>query len=452
LEPDLLLGTYLVKATAILTAAALLCGARPRPAPVLLVAVTALLFLVGLLWRTFPVLGFDYRIFWEAGVNVRQGQNPYTVGQPFLNPPTALPLFALFALAPFGLSFLFWTAFNVVACLLLLPLCQRVLVAQAQADTGRPQGAGPVQTLPPLVLLGLLPALLLSQAALDSIYLGQLGILEALALLAALWLQGRGRPTWAGVCLALATVKVLTLLPFLLLFLRRADWRTWVALPAAALALCLLTADPTDQLGRITSLRERIGELEAPGKVNDYSFQGTRSENMLGLDHALYRLGLRDRRAVRIGQYLLLAALGAWVAWQVLGKSCLPRPAAASLVALYSVVFLYHRNYDTLILALPFAYCACQARSAAGGRALFTACALAIVLVWYQDRTLLEPLQTQSPHWGALGRWVQAVMLPYPTWLVLLAMPALVAAARRAARSVKLEGPHLEQARSTAEG
>jgi hypothetical protein len=432
MDPDLLVATYFVKATAVATAAALIWRARPRPAPLALVPLASAVLLAGVLWRMFPALGFDYRIFWETGGDVWAERDPYAASRGLVSPPTALPLFAFFALAPFPLSFLVWTVLNVLACLLLLPLSQSVLVAQGQADAGRGQGGAPLGLLPPLVLLGLTPALVLSDAALVSFYLGQLGIFESVALLAALRCQARGRPAWAGVWLALATVKALTLVPFLLLFHRRADRRTWAVLPAAALALCLLTGGLADLPSQGRTILGRVREMASPGAVNDYTFEGPRSENMLGFDHAFYRLGIRDRGVVTVCQYLALAALGAWVAGQVMGKHRLPRPAACSLVALYSVVFLYHRNYDTLILALPFAYSAGQARSSGGSRRyLFAGCALAIILIWYLDIVLLGDLQRRSQDWGAGGWLVQACVLPYATWLVVLAMIALAVAARR---------------------
>jgi hypothetical protein len=433
--PDVLLVTYLVKGTACLVAVALLLGARPKLVPVGLVAAAAVVLFAGLLWGLFPLpqMGFDYRIFWAAGQDVRAGRDPYA-DRPLIHPPTALPLFALFALAPFGVSFLVWTVLNALACLLLLPLSQGALLAQEQAAGGGEHGRDFAWRLPPLVLVGLTPALLLSEASLVSFYLGQLGILEAVLLLAALHSQARGRPVLAGLWLALATVKVTTMLPFLLLFHRKADRRTWVALPVAVLGLCLVSGNPADLPGRLATIRARIKELESPGKVNDYSFDGTRSENMLGFDHAFYRLGLRDRGVIRAAQLAALAVLGGWVASQVLRKDRLPRAAACSLVALYSVVFLYHRTYDTPVLALPFVYCAGRARSVRGRRRYaFVFCAVAILLVWHLYIGFVRDLQRHSLGWGPWGRLVQAAVLPYATWLVVLAMIALVIGARRPA-------------------
>jgi hypothetical protein len=383
-----------------------------------------------------PDLGFDYRIFRQAGGDVWAGQDPYAVERfaslPLLNPPTALPLFALFALVPFKSSFLIWTAVNVLACLALLPISQGVLLAQ-ERWAGEETPGQLFCPLPSLVLAGLTPALFLSGASLDTVWLGQMSIFEAVVLLAALGCQAAGRPIFAAFWLALASIKTATMLPFLLLFHRKADLRTWVALPVIVLGLCLATGRPSDLPGRLTSLLERIKELESPGRVNDYSFEGTRSENMLGFDHAFYRLGMRDRQMIRLAQYLALALLGGWVGWLVVSQR-LPRGAACSLIALFSVVFLYHRTYDTVILALPFVYCAGQARTVGGGqRTLFVGCAVAILLVWNLDATTFHTLQQHSLDWGPWGRLVQAVVLPYPTWLTLAAMIGLVAASHRRA-------------------
>jgi hypothetical protein len=433
---DLLQVSYLVKAIALVTAVALLWHAPPRPAPLCLIAVSAVLLVASILWRLFPELGLDYGFFWKVGRDVWDGADPYSTDHfaehPFLNPPTALPLFALFALAPLSASFLVWTIASAVGCLLLLPLAQSTLIAQEQASAPTVGPTRQREALSATVVLGLIPALFVSDASLVGLYVGQLGTLEAVVLLAALHSQARGRPVLAGVCLAVATIKVTTLLPFLLLFLGKGNGRAWAALFLAVLALCLVTTSPAGLLERLTTYPERIKQLESPGQVNDYSFAGTRSENMLGFDHAFYRLGLRGPGTIRIAQYITLALLGGWVAFEVLRKDRLPRGAACSLVALYSVVFLYHRNYDTPVLALPFLWSAAQARLVKGrGRYLFIGCAVAILLVWSLDIGLLHFLQERSPVWGAWGRLIQAIVLPYATWLVVVAMAALVIGTRR---------------------
>jgi hypothetical protein len=287
--------------------------------------------------------------------------------------------------------------------------------------------------LPGVVVLSLTAVLFASDASLLTVGIGQLSLVVAILLIAALAAQARGMPIVAGVLLSFATVKVGTMLPFLLLFLRRRDWRTWVALTLTTLGLCLLTEKPGDQPGRLTTELERIKQLEASGQVNDYSFEGTRPENILGFQAALYRLGLRDRTLIGWGQYAAVLVLGAWVARQVVGRRRLPRAAACALVALYSSVFLYHRSYDTVILVLPLVYCTAQARAAEGpARWQFAACAVAVLLILNLNVDFLVEATRLSLTWGAVGRVVQAVLLPYATWLVVLAMVLLVRASRAA--------------------
>ena len=99
------------------------------------------------------------------------------------------------------------------------------------------------------------------------------------------------------------------------------------------------------------------------------------------------------------------------------------------------MVFLYHRDYDTVILALPLVYCAARARSEPGlaGR-LFAGCALAIYSILYLNLPLLMFLTAKSQEWGLVGRLIQATLLPYATWLVVLVMIGLVTAESLAGR------------------
>jgi hypothetical protein len=425
--------TTLVKVLAILLALALILRLRLWPVAVWAAAVGIIFIAVVLIVRLFPApqFGFDYGIFWRAGRDVWGGVDPYAPDRfaenPFLHPPTALPLFAVFALLPYHTSFVVWTALNVAACMAMPLFAAHTLAAQERA------AGGSVSWRPSwTVLAGLTAALVMCDAFLLTMFLGQLSILASVLLLAALAAQARGWPVLAGAWLALATAKIGTMLPFLLLFLRKDDRRAWLSLVVVSLALCLATGSPFMLPERARVMLGRIKQLEQPGKVNDYSFEGTRHESMIGFDHAFYRLGLRDRTVIRVAQYAAVLLLGAWVAGQVLPRGRLPRAAACSLVTLYSIVFLYHRSYDTVILIVPLVYSAAQARVATGAaRWLFAGCAAATLLVMYPDTEVLGAVARQSMDMGFLGRVLQAVVLPYATWLLVLAMILLVRAARR---------------------
>jgi Glycosyltransferase family 87 len=135
--------------------------------------------------------GGDFRLCWNAGSELWANRDPYQLTgfrppndkiRAFVYPPTALPLIAIFALAPRRTSKLLWSAFNVVISLSLGLLARRVLIAQ---DCGREQ----IVTAPTAALIT--APMLLSQGSFFAIDAGQFVFLEALALFIAHEAQGR---------------------------------------------------------------------------------------------------------------------------------------------------------------------------------------------------------------------------------------------------------------------
>lgn len=433
---DLYHATLLVKAVVLAAGVALVFRAKLKPAHTALLAIAALMMFAGSMVILFRTIGFDFRIFWKVGQDVWNGLDPFAperiYDRAFLNPPTALPLFALLAMVPEDISFLLWLIANLVACLALPLLSLRALQAQEGSSVNAP-------SLSTTTLVVLASVLLISDSSFLLFFVGQLSIIAAFALVLSLLAQAQRWPYSAGILLALATVKIGTMLPFLLLFRARCDRATWLSLAVGIGALCLLSGPIAHLPSRIAVMPSRIRQLEAPGKVNDYSFAGPRSTTMLGLDHALYRLGWRDRGAIRVAQLLLLAALGLWVAYQVRPGGPMLRSAACALIALYATIFLYHRVYDAVLLILPLVWCVAGARSApAPGRWWYTGGAVAILGVLYLPVDLLGYLQLHSSHWGISGRIVQAVVLPAATWLILAAMWCVSKAAAASRTSAEL--------------
>jgi glycosyl transferase family 87 len=362
------------------------------------------------------LFGLDFQFFWKAGCDVWGGVDPYSPSRftehPFLNPPTALPLFALFAALPIRASLAFWTLLNVASSLGLIVLARSALMSQDRLDVAGHQVRGGLESLPPVAIAGLAICLSFSEASLKGLYLGQLGVFTAVMLVLALVAQGRGRPIWAGVCLFLATVKFVTMIPFLVLFLRRPDRWTWAVLIILVVGSCALTGRIIELPARAATLCQRAEELAAPGRVNDYSYDGTRNEGIISFEHLFYRLGMHDREWIRYTQFLALAAVGAWVAYLVILKD-LPRPAADSLVSFFSLLFLYHRDYDTVILALPLAYCAGKVRVTTGpARWLYTACGLMAIAILYADALFLRLLTQRSLGWETWGAWFRRRFSP----------------------------------------
>jgi hypothetical protein len=382
------------------------------------------------------LFGFDFQLFWKAGVDVWRGMDPYAPARfaehPFLNPPTALPLFALFAALPIRASLAFWTLLNVSSSLGLIALARSALMSQDRLGIAGHQARGGLESLPPVAIAGLAICLSFSEASLKGLCLGQVGVFTAVMLVLALVAQGRGQPIWAGVCLFLATVRFVTTIPFLVLFLRRPDRLSWVVLLALPLGSCALTGRIADLPGRLATLAQRAGELSAPGKVNDYSYEGTRNESIISFDHLFYRLEMRDRDWIRYAQVFALLTVGAWAAYLVIMNDR-PRPATACLVSFFSLLFLYHRDYDSVILALPLVHCAGRLGEATGrARWAYAAIGVSTIGVLYMSSTFVRSLTSLTLQWGAWGRLVQAAVLPYATWLILLCMLILFRVEARA--------------------
>lgn len=178
-----------------------------------------------------------------------------------------------------------------------------------------------------------------------------------------------------------------------------------------------------------------IRELSGPGQPNDITLQGPQAASIVGFEHAAYRLGLHDRRLSAIAQFAALGGLGAWLAI-VVWRRLVPRPAACSLVMLYALLFLYHRLYDALILALPLTFAVSLACSTRGRRRLASAAsALAMLSVLYMRRKSLQAASDWSLAHGSAGRMVQAILLPYATWAILLAIACLYVGSRRPGRA-----------------
>jgi hypothetical protein len=358
----------------------------------------------------------DFAIFWKAGEDVWAGRDPYQLSviedRPFFNPPSALPLFAGFAVLPLRVAFVVWTLLTILFGLILVPLCRWALAPLDPASRGL--GAGDVWVLTAAVGL--------SNAFRTHLLLGQMGVFVAIMLILVTGAWARRWPVVAAVSLCLATVKVGTAIPFGMLFTRRGDGVLWCIGTGLFLGLILLATPPSEFPTRVAQLWANIAFYAGPGQINDYSNEGPHSADILGFDKLAYHAGVTDRGWVRRVQGVLLAVLTGWVAWEVVVAQSRPPAVRVVLVALLALVFLYHRNYDTVLLMLPIVYGIGQARRGGPGARHFWASAVCSLAVVFMPRKLLFVL-THTPGIEAPIFWpIRALILPMTTWLVLASM------------------------------
>ncbi len=378
------------------------------------------------LWPLVEPLGSaDIYVFWVSGRDICDGIDPYrNVG--CLYPPTGLPLFALLGLFAYPTALVLWTGFIV------LGTCTLVLLAQRALSAGTRQG----WELPPPALGVFTAALALSVSSRYGIGVGQLSLFVTLTLLLAVWARNADRSGLAGLALSAATIKAQTMLPFLLLFHRRRDRLAWATLVAGCVGLYLLASPPTAFFVRVRAMLANISLLSSPGHMNNYP-QAV-CLDMIAFNRALHFVGVQDRTTVQVAATVLVLALGAWVAWRVCGRGALAPAPACCLVALYSLLFMYHRLYDALILVVPLVYTAGRARTADGpARWWYSATACTLVAVLYLRVELLKELSAAVLTPGAVSWWVQALVLPHALWLLLSAVACFEAAERYASRPLR---------------
>jgi hypothetical protein len=408
----------------LLTACAALAFRPRRWWFVRLIAVGGILLSLFWSWSTYEI-PYDFKRFWQVGRDISggvdyYGLNPRGDRQLILNPPTVVPLFRAWALLPLRKSARLWVGLNAVGVLGLVPLAYVALRARMGPDAPR---------LPRPLLAILSAALALSCSHIMGLALGQVSVLMAAALFAAVLLQARGRPGLAGLALAVATVKINTMLPFLALFLRKRDWPAWVGLGLGCLVLAFLSgSSPGEWPRQLAKTAETIHVTYQPGQVNDYGYAGPSHASLVGIDHALYRVGLRDRAWISRIQMGILAVLGVALVGGI-RSGRVGQGTDCALVALYASLFLYHRTYDMVLLVLPMVLAALNSERASTeqGCRLTVRAAITLLLVPFVNPDGLKVLE----RWSLEGRsWtglLQATALPASTWLVLLGGAGLIA-------------------------
>jgi hypothetical protein len=370
--------------------------------------------------------GFDHKIFYNVGLDIWSGVDPYEPvrwsSHPILHPPSAFPYFAFLTLLPYQESVIVWQLIDTVLSIGVIVLAWRLLIELGETSVVK------VTTAEASVVA---MAFALSDACMATLELGQLALRASVVILFAVLALRRGRFVLSGCALELATIKISTLLPFLLLFLRRHPWQVWLACGATTCLLILLGGQPARTFDQARSILQYIGQLALPGAVNDISYSGPLNEWILGIDHLAYRLGVRDRTILTSTQWIVLILLGGWLAYALMIRR-IGEGLGLALVSLYSVIFLYHRLYDTVIFAPALVYAFCQAKNSHGKRRVLFCCStlLMLSLLYMKRRPLAYLTQYVVAHKSIASSAIEFVILPYGTWSVLGAMILLYLAAR----------------------
>jgi hypothetical protein len=366
---------------------------------------------------------WDLQVYCQTGGAVVAGTDPYA--SPLSQyPVNALPLFGLLALVPFRAASVLWYAFNVAALVLSVRVAAGLVAGCRDGDEAVPwYGDAPVFF-----------AILLAGATTWALDAGQIVAWTMLWVYLAIAGLRRGPDAHAGLALAAASLKITTSLPFLMLPLERKHARALFVFAAAVLVLCCALYPPGRLLALERSHMQNVTAARQVGEINDYTFAGPYHDDLLGLEHWLYCLGLRDPGWISTAQLAFLGIAGLGLLWDFRVRSR-PRDDVllAVLLCLYACLFLYHRLYDAVIVALPLVYCLARARSSSGRTATaYRGIATGLILMLNFPRGgLLLRFAAWSEHAGPPGRLAQAAVLPACTWILLAAFGLLWYLGRR---------------------
>ena len=381
------------------------------------------------------VPSWDAQIFWNAGRDVLGGLDPYARPE-FLNPPTALPIYVLFALLPLSEFLWIWKIAALIGYGVIVPACQAALRPTFEANRLSLSRTD----------LGLLAgAVVISVAARFGIRVGQIPILISLAAIGALAMRARNRPVGAGIFLTIMSIKPNTMMPFLLLFPPKTYIKTWATMVVSGFLLTFVVVHPFDLWDTLLRNLQNIRNASLPGAVNDYSFEGSIQSggvDFLALDYAIYHLGLRDRILISAVHFAGIVSLGTFLAWQIYRRPAINFASAASIVACLSMLFLYHRQYDAIILVIPLVYTFSMALAVRDWRRwIYRACTLGIIGVLSEPMAQIGRLIPFAQGSGILNRLVEAVVLPLGTWVIIAIAIALAIVERRGSAGDPMPAP-----------
>jgi hypothetical protein len=375
----------------------------------------------------------DFHLFWNVGRAFLAGEDVYspatqaTLSQPMIYPPTTPPLLSVFGVFPEKWAFLIFQVLNLAILISIGPLAWKSI--RQGSDTSVPESKH-LDSID-VMTLGLMLAL---SPALDAIFfLGQMALIITACIVAALYAQSAGRPVLAGVLLAIAAIKPTVTAPFLLLFFNRSDRLTWIALILGSLLLIELSGGLVKLPSQFENISENAKGLWAPGGLNDYTFANmsdhSAEETRLGFDHFFYRLGLRDTAQIGVLNNVAVAIVVLLIGLLVL-KYRTSRPACCALLALGSMLFFYHRIHDGGILMLPILYAADKLRTGPKRSRIWYAIALlSCFALLYTPGRPIKYFLFRSFEIGGWKSWlIQATLICWPMWSLLIALGALVKA------------------------
>jgi hypothetical protein len=331
----------------------------PRGISALLLALACIFFICGGPVRAVMLGSFiDFRCFYAGTRAWLQGSNPYDRSNSqsiliaagdddskhvfhIVNVPVTFPLLTPFVLLDWPTAKILWAGFQIA--LLIATLLVLLVGIAGWSPTNRSS-------------MGYMALIFFMFPTAHNIIIGQLAIPATFLIVLGLYCETRQRDWLAGVMLALATcVKPQMGVFFLLLALSHWRWRTWLSAAVVGVTLVVVSLGQLyiHHIDWISTLQENYRLLFSPGGLNDSSSANSIDYGMVDLQIPL-RLLFSNNMLISFSALGLAGAMALATLW-MLGKPRNRRDEvlAYSIVAVFSLLAVYHKHYDAILLALP---------------------------------------------------------------------------------------------------
>lgn len=333
------------------------------------------------------------------------GQAPTLETTPSVYPPTTFVVLAPLALLPWGAARALLLAINVALTLLAIGALARVADLPWRDWQGRCFWVFAVAFAP----------------LHSGLATGNLIVIAASCALLAVWAASQKREWAAGLLLGVSLcVKPPIGGAVWLAYALRGRWRLTGVAGGAAFVIALIALAPlvAHRVPWQESLLASHASAIAPGGVNDPTAANPSRHHLLNLQRLLFTVWTAPRlvNAVTLGVIALLFAAWLWANRRTTQRELLSVGALATI----SLLPVYHRFYDALILLLPLAWSLAAWQGGWRKQARFAM--LCLTLLFVPGAALLHEAMRAGclPAAWATTWWWNVVLMSHQVWAVLL--------------------------------
>jgi hypothetical protein len=333
-------------------------------------------------------------------------------------PPSVLPLVTPLALLPWTVARVLWIA---ISCALILSLawCATFIRAPVARDSK----------------LLIFTLILLAPASHTLLWTGNMTLVSiACCVVGYYWVERENYPILAGIMIAIGTAAKPQIGAWVLLFYFVS--RKWKLVATSLTTLAALTAGFSIWLlshgvSWVKPYLAMSNNFLAPGLGTDFTAANSRRFNLLNVQVILDTF-FNDRSLSNLFGYLLVVGmLSVWLFYFLKVRSREARLLAFGTLLTLSILPVYHRSYDTLLLIVPATWALGSFAPPLRKLVNTTRVLLALFLVPTGSMLVAMVAGNRIPQSISLRWWWNSLVMPHQNWLLLAISFCLLLALRK---------------------